>query len=106
MFSTIVSDLSLLCTCVTLQRQLVLQFSISCVYLQEYSKTYLKEIVAGGKHHDPTIETRFERSEEVHESFPTFEEKSIRNDPIDVRNTYPVQALGLKTTVDFQDEVR
>jgi hypothetical protein len=100
------SHLSRTCTRISLQRKGVLQFSISYVSLQEYSKTFVKEMFAGGKHNDQTKEIRLETSEADDESFPKFETKSIRNDPINLRNTYPVQAFGLKTTLEIQDEVR
>ncbi|CAJ1957250.1 unnamed protein product [Cylindrotheca closterium] len=35
------------------------------------------------------------------ENFPFFEKRSIRNDPLDLRRTFPSQGVGQKLTVDF-----
>ncbi|KAL3945195.1 MAG: hypothetical protein SGBAC_000732 [Bacillariaceae sp.] len=35
------------------------------------------------------------------ENFPFFEQRSIRNDPLDMRSTFPSQGVGQKLTVDF-----
>jgi hypothetical protein len=35
------------------------------------------------------------------ESFPLFENRSVRVDPVGLRHSFPAQAFGLKTTIDF-----
>lgn len=39
----------------------------------------------------------------VDENFPLFERRSIRDDPLDVRHSFPSQGLGQKVTVEFLD---
>ena len=86
------------------------QASLSYMSLQERFGQRVRSILIGGIQHDvhklqirlpgkPRPEIR------VDESFPLFEDRSIRPDPFGLRHTFPEQAFGLKMTVNYIEKV-
>jgi hypothetical protein len=86
------------------------QASLSYISLQERFGQRVRSILLGGIQHDiyklriwlpgkPRPEKRAD------ESFPLFEDRSIRPDPFGLRHTFPEQAFGLKTTVNYIEKV-
>lgn len=87
-----------------------LQASLSYMSLQERFGQRVRSILLGGIQHDihklriwlpgkPRPEKRAD------ESFPLFEDRSIRPDPFGLRHTFPEQAFGLKMTVNYIEKV-
>lgn len=62
----------------------------------------------GGSRYDRSgpIEVVSQPLGEVHrdESFPFFEDRSVRPDPLQLRHTFPVQAFGCKATVGLEEK--
>ncbi|CAB9500363.1 expressed unknown protein [Seminavis robusta] len=83
------------------------QASVSYMSIQERYGKRIRTIMSGGVKQDPLakpIEKPTEPPAEVskEESFPLFEDRAIREDPLDLRRSFPAQALGLMTTIDCQ----
>lgn len=85
------------------------QASVSYISVQERHGARVRTIMVGGAQHDLTgpIEKPTERRMEIgpDESFPLYENRSIRPDPLSLRYTFPVQAVGVKSTISFQKKL-
>lgn len=81
------------------------QLSVGYVCLRERHGRRFKTILLGGIQHDISgpIEKAGSRTPDIvaDENFPLFERRSIREDPLDLRHSFPAQAIGLKSTIDF-----
>jgi hypothetical protein len=81
------------------------QLSVGYVCLRERHGRRFRTILLGGMQHDifGPIETAGSRTPDIvaDENFPLFERRSIREDPLDLRHSYPAQAVGVKSTIDF-----
>eukprot|EP00957_Ditylum_brightwellii_P187796 14299235-Ditylum_brightwellii.AAC.1 len=90
------------------------QFSMSYLSIQEHCRNLNKSLLYGGiKQHDiveDAIDLEMTTSPKkkkkyvdvtTDETFPLFEPRSIREDPIGLRHSFPLQAVGVKTTVDY-----
>ena len=83
------------------------QSSISFLSLQEKEQSgkQMKHILIGGISHNdhPPLDKATSKPKEIgiDENFPMFERRSIRDDPVELRHSFPSQAIGLKSTVDF-----
>lgn len=80
------------------------QASIGYFRVMERFKSRVRTLMVGGAEHDSRgpLSAALKRPEVgIDESFPLYEDRSIRLDPSGLRYTFPTQAFGLKTTVDF-----
>ena len=83
-----------------------LQGSLAFVSIQERVGSRIRTLLVGGAQRDEVgagpLEQPTGRRKEVHrdETFPLYEDRSVRPDPIGLRYTFPEQAFGLKMTVD------
>lgn len=88
------------------------QLSLSYVALQERHGRRLRSIIVGGMQDESYYLGPVEQPSKAPRetmgdvNFPLFEDRSIREDPLGLRHSFPAQAFGLKTTVDFLDTVR
>lgn len=84
---------------------LYLQTSVSFMSIQERLDRRIRTILIGGIAHGDhmSIHKPSKKPQEVNadENFPLFERRVIRDDPLDLRHTFPSQAFGAKTTIDF-----
>jgi len=83
------------------------QVSVSHMTVQERFGRRIRTIVSGGVKEDPLsspIEKPAQPPMEVSDdvSFPIFQDRAIREDPLDIRHTFPAQAVGLLSTFDCQ----
>ena len=82
------------------------QLSVSFLSLQELYNQRTRTILIGGMRHEdhPSLDRPSQKPREVNldENFPLFERRSIREDPLDLRHSFPSQAFGLKTTIEFR----
>jgi hypothetical protein len=95
----------------TQQKGGYLQASVAFLSLQERYGSRIRTLLVGGgggsqlqePHDDRPVEaaTRPRREVRRDESFPMYEERSVRPDPVGLRYTYPEQAFGVKMTVDY-----
>jgi len=74
------------------------QLSICHISIVESHEGVEVELIHGGKNRSQNPNDAATTTAD--ESFPFFEERSIRNDPVTSRHTFPSQAFGLKTTLD------
>lgn len=85
------------------------QASLSYVSLQERHGPRIRSILIGGmlQENNGPVERpgKAPRGVSADENFPLYENRSIRDDPLDLRHSFPAQAFGLKTTVSFIDKV-
>eukprot|EP00934_Nitzschia_sp_Nitz4_P008098 Nitzschia sp. Nitz4//scaffold135_size62275//54221//61276//NITZ4_006357-RA/size62275-snap-gene-0.60-mRNA-1//-1//CDS//3329535584//8088//frame0 len=84
------------------------QTSVSFMSVQEKMVRRSKTLVIGGiaqEDHRTDVYTPSTKPREVHsdENFPLFESRTIRDDPMDLRHSFPSQAFGAKTSVDLLD---
>lgn len=88
---------------VTLEKGGYAQVSVAFVSVQERHKDRLRTILKGGVEYHETGLGRGKPLNEValDETFPLFEDRSVRPDPLGLRYTFPSQAVGVKTTLDF-----
>jgi len=81
------------------------QVSVSYVSVQEKHGQRVRTVLVGGAQYDDTGPVEKPRTPlfEVtrDETFPLYEDRSVRQDPLGLRHTFPAQAFGLKTSVDF-----
>jgi hypothetical protein len=81
------------------------QLSVGYVCLRERHGRRFRTILLGGMQHDISgpIEKAGKRTPDIvaDENFPLFERRSIREDPLDLRHSFPAQAVGVKSTIDF-----
>lgn len=81
------------------------QASVSFVSIQERCGSRVRTILVGGAQYDSggPVERPTPRRMEMRrdETFPLYEERSVRPDPLGLRYTFPGQAFGLKATIDF-----
>lgn len=81
------------------------QASVSYVSVQEGHGRRLRTVLVGGVQFDSTgpVEKPSKPLREISkdESFPLFEDRSVRPDPLGLRHSFPAQAFGLMTTIDF-----
>jgi hypothetical protein len=80
------------------------QASVSYLSLQERLGQRMRSLLIGGIWHGdhPSLHKPAKKPREigVDENFPLFERRSVRDDPLDLRHSFPAQAFGLKTTID------
>ncbi len=85
------------------------QASLSYVSLQERHGPRIRSILIGGILYDNSGPAerpgKAPRGVAADENFPLYENRSLRDDPLDLRHSFPAQAFGLKTTVSFIDKV-
>jgi len=86
------------------------QMSLSYMSLQEKYGQKISFLILGGKHLDfqgRPVECPSPAFTEIpcDEHFPLFEDRCIRPDPLRLRNTFPSQTVGLKSTVDFVENI-
>ena len=90
---------------VTMQKGGYLQTSLAYLSVCEQHGSKLRQLVKGGVAYNASgpVEQPGKPLETVgrDESFPLYEDRSVRPDPIGLRHTFPAQAFGAKTTVDF-----
>lgn len=81
------------------------QLSVGYVCLRERHGRRFRTLLLGGMQHDISgpIEKAGSRTPDIvaDENFPMFERRSIREDPLDLRHSFPAQAVGVKSTIDF-----
>lgn len=81
------------------------QLSVAYLSIQDRHEERIRTMfVAGIRHKDPpSLDIPAKKPREIHvdESFPLFERRSIRDDPLDLRHCFPTQAFGIKTTIEF-----
>jgi hypothetical protein len=81
------------------------QASVSYLSVQENHGRRLRTVLVGGVQFDSTgaVEKPSKPLREISrdESFPLFEDRSVRPDPLGLRHSFPAQAFGLMTTIDF-----
>lgn len=82
------------------------QTSISQISIQERCGQRVRTIITGGcqqEDHTGQMEVEDQPHAEVEkdESFPKFHCRAIRDDPLDSRQTFPVQAVSLATTINY-----
>jgi hypothetical protein len=81
------------------------QASVSYLSVQEGHGRRLRTVLVGGVQFDSTgpVEKPSKPLKEIDrdESFPLFEDRSVRPDPLGLRHSFPAQAFGLMTTIDF-----
>jgi hypothetical protein len=81
------------------------QLSVGYLCLRERLGRRFRTILLGGMQHDISgpIEKAASRTPDIaaDENFPLFERRSIREDPLALRHSFPSQALGVKSTIDF-----
>jgi hypothetical protein len=81
------------------------QSSVSYCSIEEKYGDHVKTILINGMaredHTSLENPSRKPREINVDENFPLFERRSIREDPLDMRHSFPSQGLGQKVTVDF-----
>lgn len=95
--------------CVSQQKGGYLQASVAYVSVQERFGSRIRTLLVGGGaaqrevHDDGPLESATRTGKEVRrdESFPMYEDRCVRPDPTGLRHTYPEQAIGVKTTVDY-----
>ena len=80
------------------------QASVSFISVQERLDQSVRTILLGGITHGDhmSIHQPHNAPREVpaDENFPMFERRSLRDDPLELRHTFPAQAFGTKTSVD------
>ena len=90
---------------VTKEKGGYLQASVAYFTLEEKYNQQIKKLMSGGVQFQSKgpIESPSTPLSEVgrDETFPLFEDRVVRPDPLGLRYTFPAQAFGLKTTVDF-----
>ena len=94
---------------VTKEKGGYVQASVSYFALEEKYQQQIKTLMCGGVkfHADKNpVESPSRPLPEVgrDETFPLFEDRVVRPDPLGLRFTFPAQACGLKTTVDFIEQ--
>lgn len=81
------------------------QTSVSFVTVQEKYGEKLRTLVSGGTKYDISLPLESpgkplgERGRD--ETFPLYEDRVIRPDPLGLRYTFPAQAFGLKSTIEY-----
>ena len=88
-----------------------LQASLSYVSIQECHGPTIRSLLVGGVQHDANpggVENPTTPKAEIprDENFPLFEDRCIRRDPLDLRHSFPAQAVGAKATISFDPKVR
>jgi hypothetical protein len=86
------------------------QASLSYICIQERHRARVRSVLLGGIQHDLNWNPlekpgRPEPERASDESFPLFEDRCIRNDPMGLRHSFPVQAFGTKSTISYIDKV-
>lgn len=83
------------------------QLSTSFISLQERfgerKRTLLLGGIQRGDHLSLNLPSRKSQEIIADESFPLFERRGIRDDPLDLRHLFPTQAFGLKMTLEESD---
>lgn len=95
---------------VTREKGGYVQMSLSFVTIEEKFGVKITTMLQGGVHEDSRshpIESPSEPKRLIppDENFPLFEDRGIRPDPVDLRHSFPAQALGVKATIHFVDKV-
>ncbi|GKY99775.1 hypothetical protein MPSEU_000931400 [Mayamaea pseudoterrestris] len=85
-----------------------LQASVGFVRVTEQFGNRVRTLLVGGAEnaqngiHSPSQKPMIARDE----SFPLYEERSIRPDPSGLRYTFPIQCFGMKTTIECLEKSR
>ena len=93
---------------VTREKGGYVQASVSYMTLQEKHGGKLTTLVSGGVKYDSNLP--FEKAGSPlsergrDETFPLYEDRVIRPDPLYLRYTFPAQAIGLKATIEFVEK--
>jgi hypothetical protein len=79
--------------------------------VQERHGKRTRTLISGGFKDDPLarpVEKSAKPPAEVvkEEAFPLFEDRAIRDDPLDLRHSFPAQAMGLMATIDCQTRAK
>lgn len=95
---------------VTREKGGYIQLSLSHIIIHEIHEKKRVTLLRGGTRQDTwsgPIEAPSMRRTEISrdENFPRFEDRSVRPDPLDLRHCFPVQAIGMKATVNFVDKI-
>lgn len=80
-----------------------IQISLSHFSLLESYNDKICTVIKGGDN----IKSAIYEGKQINadETFPSMEDRDIRNDPFDLRSPFPIQAFSLKATIDFLNEV-
>ena len=83
---------------------------MSYVSVQERYGSRIRTLLVGGAEHESTgqpVEKPMERRPEMgpDETFPLYEDRCIRPDPLGLRYTFPMQAFGLKSSIEFVNKL-
>jgi len=82
------------------------QVSVSYLSVQEKHGSRIRTLLVGGAQHDSggPVESATPPRPLVNrdETFPMYEDRSVRPDPLGMRYTFPEQAFGVKSTISFQ----
>lgn len=82
-----------------------MQASVSYISIHEQYGQRIRPLLVGGVQYDNTgaVEHPAKPLSEVgrDETFPLYEERSVRPNPIGLRHTFPGQAIGLKMTANY-----
>ena len=93
---------------VTKEKGGYIQASISYLSIQEQYDNRIRYLLVGGAQYnkDGPIEKPGKPLSELgrDETFPLYEDRCVRPDPIGLRHTFPGQAIGFKMTVGYNDE--
>ena len=82
-----------------------IQMSLACINIQETHKKSTRQLLYSGNNFgsnnksDANFGEASINSAVSDEMFPLFGTETIRFDPVDLRNTYPVQAFGWKASI-------
>jgi hypothetical protein len=81
-----------------------IQTSLCNINVQETHLRTTRQIMHGGHRYDGGFEVKKQTTAD--EMFPIFEQAYVRSDPDDLRSSFPVQAFGLKISIDVLGKVR
>ena len=79
------------------------QLTLSHLNLHESYGNKIRTIINGGNHLEENIYKGKETTND--DCFPSMETRDIRNDPFDLRTSFPLQTFGFKASIDLLDEV-
>jgi len=84
-----------------------IQISLPYIHVQETHLGITRQIMHGGHCYNNSFDQTFDQNKEttVEEMFPIFEQTYVRSDPNDLRCSFPVQAFGLKVSIDALGKV-
>jgi len=80
-----------------------IQTSLAYINVQEIHLRTTRQIMHGGHRYDSSFEVN--KNTTADEMFPIFEQTYVRSDPDNLRSSFPVQAFGLKISIDVLGKV-